>query len=61
MVLNIDATLTGPEEFDVKVDVDSAKIKLNKVHFEAKSEPSGKAKKIQFFAKENGKNVLSGT
>lgn len=61
MVLNIDAKLTGPEEFDIKVDVDSAKIKLNKIHFEAKSEPAGKAKKIQFNAKENGKLVLSGT
>lgn len=58
----IDANLEDVENFAVKFTLDSPKLKLNKIVAEAHNKGTVKgAKRIQFSAKSDNKNVLSGS
>ncbi|XP_077288489.1 apolipophorins-like [Arctopsyche grandis] len=60
--MRINAMLQSADEFRVKVDIDCETLNLKKIQFEAINEGESKgAKKIRFSAKENNKEVLSGS
>lgn len=59
--MNVEAMLQSADEFRWKVNIDCEQLNLKKIQFEAFNEGESKGvKKIQFSAKENNKNVLSG-
>lgn len=59
---SIDANLEDIENFAVKLTIDSPKLKLNKIIAEAHNKGTVKgARRIQFNAKSNNKNLISGS
>lgn len=59
---SIDANLEDIENFAVKITLDSPKLKLNKIVAEAYNKGTVKgARRIQFSAKSDNKNLLSGS
>ncbi|CAG9854324.1 unnamed protein product [Phyllotreta striolata] len=58
---SLDANLADADSFHIKGDVNSPKLKLDKITFEANNKPAKAGKRIQIHVKSNGKNLVTGS